>query len=330
MQRGTGILNNELYIGRIVWNRLRYIKDPDTGRRVSRLNSRSEWVEKDVPHLRIVSDDVWRRTKERQAKSRAEAEAEGNVGRPISPCKHRRPRFLFSGLTTCAECGAGFNVYSGDRLACYGNRIQGICSNRRTIRREEVERRVLIALHDKMLQPELIEEFSREFTREMNRLRMEHRASASSARLERSNVQREIDHVVKAIREGFPGPELKATMIALQERKAQLDARLAVTDAPIPLLHPNMAEVYRDKIHQLRLALEREDSRIQAAEAIRGLIDGIVLTPEGDDLKIVLKGNLAAMLGAAQNAKRSPETGDLECAVMMVAGAGFEPATFGL
>jgi hypothetical protein len=31
--RGTGVLNNELYIGRLVWNRLRYIKNPDTGKR---------------------------------------------------------------------------------------------------------------------------------------------------------------------------------------------------------------------------------------------------------------------------------------------------------
>ena len=31
--RGTGILNNELYIGRLVWNRLRYVKDPSTGKR---------------------------------------------------------------------------------------------------------------------------------------------------------------------------------------------------------------------------------------------------------------------------------------------------------
>jgi len=41
-ERGTGILNNELYIGRLVWNRLRYIKDPSTGKRVSRLNPESE------------------------------------------------------------------------------------------------------------------------------------------------------------------------------------------------------------------------------------------------------------------------------------------------
>jgi DNA invertase Pin-like site-specific DNA recombinase len=41
-KRGVGILNNELYVGRLVWNRLRYLKDPDTGKRVSRLNPESE------------------------------------------------------------------------------------------------------------------------------------------------------------------------------------------------------------------------------------------------------------------------------------------------
>jgi DNA invertase Pin-like site-specific DNA recombinase len=47
-KRGTGILNNELYIGRMVWNRLRYVKNPDTGKRVSRLNPSSEWITTDV------------------------------------------------------------------------------------------------------------------------------------------------------------------------------------------------------------------------------------------------------------------------------------------
>lgn len=36
--RSTGILNNELYLGRLVWNRLRYLKDPSTGRRRSKPN----------------------------------------------------------------------------------------------------------------------------------------------------------------------------------------------------------------------------------------------------------------------------------------------------
>jgi site-specific DNA recombinase len=53
-KRGTGILNNELYIGRLVWNRLRYVKNPDTGKRVSRVNPETEWMRKEVPELRIV------------------------------------------------------------------------------------------------------------------------------------------------------------------------------------------------------------------------------------------------------------------------------------
>jgi DNA invertase Pin-like site-specific DNA recombinase len=52
-ERGTGILNNELYIGRLVWNRLRYLKDPETGKRVSRQNPDSALIFNDVPALRI-------------------------------------------------------------------------------------------------------------------------------------------------------------------------------------------------------------------------------------------------------------------------------------
>jgi DNA invertase Pin-like site-specific DNA recombinase len=68
--RGTGILNNELYVGRLVWNRLRYIKDPDTGKRVSRPNPSSDLVTAVVPELRIVDDELWDQVKARQAEMR--------------------------------------------------------------------------------------------------------------------------------------------------------------------------------------------------------------------------------------------------------------------
>src|SRR6476659_5839735 len=57
--RGTGVLRNELYVGRLVWNRLRYTKDPSTGRRVSRINPCDDWVFRDVPELRILDDNLW-------------------------------------------------------------------------------------------------------------------------------------------------------------------------------------------------------------------------------------------------------------------------------
>jgi DNA invertase Pin-like site-specific DNA recombinase len=52
--RGTGILNNELYIGRLIWNRLTYSKDPDTGRRRSRQRADAEQIVKELPDLRTI------------------------------------------------------------------------------------------------------------------------------------------------------------------------------------------------------------------------------------------------------------------------------------
>ncbi len=181
--------------------------------------------------------------------------------------------------------------------------------------------------------------------------------------------------MIQSIKDGFGDADLKAEWNATQERKALLQARLASEGEPLPLLHPGMAGLYRAKVTRLAEALERLETRSEAAEAIRGLIDAIVRTPaEGaleafavhrarsmpatiatrdGGLRVELRGNLAAMLRAAhppsrahrsearygasavalaeaENATRSPETGDLVVKMAVVAGAGFEPATFGL
>jgi hypothetical protein len=59
--RGTGILLNELYVGRLIWNRTHFVKDPSTGKRISRMNPPEQWVAEDVPHLRIIDQDLWAR-----------------------------------------------------------------------------------------------------------------------------------------------------------------------------------------------------------------------------------------------------------------------------
>jgi hypothetical protein len=51
------------------------------------------------------------------------------------------------------------------------------------------------------------------------------------------------------------------------------------------------------------------------------LIEAILLEPDGEQLKITLKGDLAGMLSAARDSKRSPDTGDLLVQIQMVAGA---------
>jgi hypothetical protein len=80
----------------------------------------------------------------------------------------------------------------------------------------------------------------------------------------------------------------------------------------------------------LAAALHREDTRLAASDTLRGLIDSIVLTPEAGQLRIELRGNLAAMLTAAQKTTRSPESGDLIAGTVGCGGGDLNPATFGL
>ncbi len=323
--RGTGILNNELYIGRLVWNRLRYVKDPDTGKRVSRPNRPSEWVTTAVPELRIVDDELWNQVKARQVEMRRVT----SNGAPRRFNQARRPKYLFSGLTKCAECGGGYVMYWRDRLACFGARSRGTCTNRLTISRQEVEERVLVALRDKLMRRDLFEDFCREYVRELNRLRMEHRASLSHGRQELAAVEREIRKFIQAIKDGVSALSIKDELLSLEARKVELQSRLESPEMP-ELLHPRMSDVYREKVGSLCLALENEESRTGAVDAIRALVEAIVLEPDGERLNITLKGDLAGMLSAARDTKRSPDAGDLMVQIKLVAGAGFEPATFGL
>src|SRR5690242_8196073 len=96
-----GILNNELYIGRLVWNRLRYVKDPRTGKRVSRLNSESEWVIQEVPELRIVEQVLWDQVKARQKELACDTRPD--VRGETAFWQRQRPRFLISGLAKCGS-----------------------------------------------------------------------------------------------------------------------------------------------------------------------------------------------------------------------------------
>ncbi len=84
-------------------------------------------------------------------------------------------------------------------------------------------------------------------------------------------------------------------------------------------LHPNLAEVYRQKIQNLRDALNQDDSRADAAGLLRSLIDEIRLVPVDGQLDIYLVGNLAAILDLCE--KKHPGASDTGVQITLVAGA---------
>ena len=323
-RRSTGILNNELYIGRLVWNRQQFIKDPHTGKRQARLNPEAKWIIEEVPHLRIVDDYLWNLVKERQRDSRSRVTTKDDG---IRSERARRPRYLLSGLLRCGTCGGGFSKISQAHYGCSTARNKGTCDNLLTVRRDDLEAKVLDGLRHQLMHPELVRTFVDEFHREVNRQAAEGDMRRNRNERDLVKTERDIRRVIEAIKAGVPGAAVKDEMTTLEARRLDLFSQLEGTPRSVPRLHPNVAEVYRKKVANLGEALNEERTRAEAAEAIRELIEEVRLVPKDGNLKIELYGELAALINLANEYPRSKGTG---VQVTLVAGIGFEPMTFRL
>ena len=342
-ERGTGVINNELYIGRQIWNRLTYRKDPSTGKRVSMLNPESEWVITEVPELRIVEDELWQAVRQRQGALKSK-----DAGVPV--WDRRRPRFLFSGLMTCGCCGGGFSKLSQDSFGCSASRKKGlaVCSNRQLITRAHLEGAVLTALEHHLMDPDAVAAFCEAYTAERNRLRASATAGRAGVEKELAQVSRDHSKLVDAIVAGVPAEQVKDRMMALDARRTDLQRQLDRIPAEDPVrYHPSMARTYRSRVAALIRGLGDAEGMEEAKEAVRALVDRIVLTPaeDGGPLTIDLQGAIAALLRLATgrpllevartaNTKKvsgvSHEALENIEELVLVAGVGFEPTTFRL
>jgi hypothetical protein len=70
-----------------------------------------------------------------------------------------------------------------------------------------------------------------------------------------------LDRSVKAIVDGVPGSHVKDKMGELETRKFELEVQLKSAAEESILLHPNMAQFYRNQVRQLRQALDDENCR---------------------------------------------------------------------
>lgn len=291
--RQNGILQNRLYAGEIVWNRQRFIKDPATGRRVSRLNDESAWQRAPAPHLAIVDRDLF------DAAQHAKAARGGpRATRPVPP-KH-----LLSGLIKCGCCGASYTVIGPGRLGCAGFRERGDCTNRRTVSRQHVEERVLIALRERLLAPEMIAEFVKTYREEMRRLRAQHRDDREAASRRLTQLAASIERTVDLIVNGDAPAPLLDRLRAMEAERATLTHQLATApagDAPVEL-HPAAAGRYRKIVEDLQgqiATLERGAPADTLIREVRGMIARIDVFPppkSKEPVELKVHGLLAQLL----------------------------------
>ncbi|MFC3061665.1 recombinase family protein [Paenirhodobacter populi] len=320
--RGTGIVNNELYAGVLVWNRLRFVKDPSTGKRVSRLNPETSWIRTEVPHLRIVDDALWNAVRERQ-KQIAEIfgpnPANTREGRMKRLHLANRPVSLLSGLMTCGCCGGKIGIILSDRLGCLNHHRRGTCDNNRTILREKLEARVLAGLQERLVSAEAVKEAVRAYVEETNRLNQQRRAQHDIDRRALAKIERAIAGIITAIEDGMYQPSMKARMDELERQKAEIAIRMAEAPADMPDVHPNVAANYSRNVARFAEALNDPDGGRQAAEALRSLIGEVIVTPgeKRGEVHAELRGELMGILGIAA---AQPEQGRMPVMFPVAAG----------
>lgn len=128
-------LNNELYVGRLVWNRLRYLKDPVTGTSQSR--------------ERVDRPRCARATHRRSKHVGCGQDATTEIGLRTA-CTRRKYAERAAALETPFRWPAemrmlrdGYALISKDLLGCSTARNKGTCNNRLNIRRDALEASVL-------------------------------------------------------------------------------------------------------------------------------------------------------------------------------------------
>ena len=132
------------YAGRLVWNRLAYVKDPESGRRRSRKRVDDEQVVTGVPELQIVDQELWDAVRARQSKLKRAGDRSIEAKRPFWSQNGRAICFR---PMRCGVCGSGFSKAGASTFSCSAARNKGptACSNRLSIRRDELRIRFWMA-----------------------------------------------------------------------------------------------------------------------------------------------------------------------------------------
>jgi site-specific DNA recombinase len=318
-QRGNGILYNRLYRGELVWNRVSMVKDPDTGRRVSRPNDPKDWIVVEVPEFRIVPEELWQT---------AQSMKRGSRGLPLNA--QHRPRHLFAGLLRCAQCGGAYVAVGRAHVGCSNYSERGTCTNGGSSKRADIERRVLDGLRAKMLHPEALRAAVQAYHEERRRLADERTMQRRDHGKRLANMSAEIERLVDAICAGTATKASNARLVALEAEKEELERTLAALEAADQVvdIHPGAMEAYTRAVDDLAAALAAGGERQAGAAAlIRRLVDKIEIRPmgRGRPPEVTLYGRLAELLSSVTTVHRAFAT-----QASLVAGEGLEPPTLGL
>jgi site-specific DNA recombinase len=299
-----GLLNNQLYIGVYLKNRFYNVKNPATGKTVTREANPDDLIRADVPHLRIIDQKLWNAV-HRVRKERGNTRLGKDSQRAVVP----RKQHLLAGLLRCAECSERMVINFSDRhgkkgVCCSMAHNRQTCSNRKTYSLDKITSLAVEKLCSHLSDPEILKERARARISEFERLEKENSGARQAAQkqLDRLNVQ--IAKLVRLVEQDESDDlpqELTASLKEKHIERRGLEERMRLLGAEtnVTALHPTAVKSFGKSIEKLREMIEKNPLDPACRMALGNVLDSIVVHPTGfaAPYEISLYARLSAVMG---------------------------------
>jgi hypothetical protein len=296
---------------------------------------KDDWLVEERPDLAILDGELWARV---HARLQAVREAYGSATqnkRPRGQAPEVYSRHLLSGLMRCAICGARITIQSSQRekngtvyrygrYRCSFHVTKGpaVCANAMSIPQQALEAK-LLAKFQAALSGDMMDYLVVATNELLRQLHGTTPQEIHTLAQERREVERQLSNLVEFVAKGdVSSPRLRDEIRAREQRLAELDQQLEglrTTTRPVPR-QIDRAWV-EAKIQSLSELLTRDP--VGARQQIQKHVEELRVAPAPDVgdrvVRITGRATLDGLL-ATEEAVR----------LQLVAGAGFEPATFGL
>ena len=272
--RGVGILNNELYIGLRVWNRVTFVYNPETGKKVTRSNPPELWVRNEVPSLRIVDQRLWERVRKRQQKlRRLERRASAASVKP-------RSTHLLLGIARCGLCGGRWEIRPRGLSGCWAHNHRGTCKNRLRISRFTLEAMVLQALKDRLgTDPLLCVALCAGYARRLIEFDEQRQVKIDAYRNELKRIEVQRGQALQEKKKGHAKTGNTDNLLVLKTRQQAIEQEIARAMASCP--DPGAVKTYLGHVDAFVQTFSRNIQQAET-EALRSLIRSVVLRPNED------------------------------------------------
>lgn len=289
----NALLQNELYIGRVIWNRSQWVKDPETGRRTRRERPLAEWVIDERPQLALVDRPIWDTVAALMARRKLTYGKKGGG----------RSKYPLSGLLVCGRCDARFIISGGGKNSRgYGKAEpryytcstfhQGgpnACSNSIRVAREICEERLLEPALNDLLSDEAVD-------KAVIRIRKMLKDRPPEPVVDLSAIDTKLAKLRKLASSG----ELDADMAEVLFAKLEAERRQLMAEAARAVRGPLMSgpcgleAEYRAHAKKLRDDLRGEDADVARAAIAAVYGERIRLLPDKRGVHLVAEVNFRA------------------------------------